>query len=374
MNKGVLLHLENDKKLLQGYKKTFESLEIDLEFIPCLSIQDFNAAAEKHKGTIKSIIFDLVGDKATNEELGGNPEFLSVIKSNFADYNLPIFIYSARLDLVEDEFINNGTVLKLPKDDSIKIIFDKIKLYLDSGFIDVFSPGGLLETQLHKDLHSAFIQQFKNNSQIVSIIELIKSNSDEQEYPHRVMRVFKRIAVRSLLTEMLSPEVDEKGNIKEEFVGITEHYVQRINKIQIWTGDIFKNKRNDERIFILMPRCNALRSDEYLVCPFILGAKPEGMKADKYDKLLTGDPIVSGYDRFLPTSPVYEGGKVALSKFSMKPKDEILDSFHREISLSDELTNEILGKFASYFFRTGITPWNPKEGKEEYKAEKSADK
>ena len=32
-------------------------------------------------------------------------------------------------------------------------------------------------------------------------------------------------------------------------------------------------------------------------------------------------------------------------------------------TMSDELTNEILGKFGAYFFRTGITPWDPAEVK-----------
>ncbi len=372
MSKGVIIHLENEKRFLEDYQRLFKDLEIDLEYIGCLNISEFKVAVNNHSGKIKSIIFDLVGDKASEEELARNPEFLDFVREGFAKYNLPIFIYSGHLDILQGEFEGFGTVFKLSKDESIQIIFDKIKLFLDSGFIDVFSPGGLLETELHKELHNAFVQQFNNNDQIINIIKLIQSTTGEAEFSSRVIRVFKRIAVRSLLSEMLSPEVDSDGNVKEEFVGITEHYIQRINnQIQIWTGDIFKRNDSDERIFILMPRCNAIRCEEYLVCAFLVGVKPEGMKTDKIEKLLTGDPTVSGYDRYLPASPVYQGGKVALSRFFMKPKTEILESYHREISLSEELTNEILGKFASYFFRTGISPWNIKEGKEEYKAEKN---
>ena len=50
-----------------------------------------------------------------------------------------------------------------------------------------------------------------------------------------------------------------------------------------------------------------------------------------------------------------------LSRYSMKSKEVLLDGYERIISLSDELTNEIIGKFGAYFFRTGITPWDQQE-------------
>ncbi len=371
MNKAIIIHLDNEKeKVLDTAKHYFDQLSLPIEYVCCSNVEQFNDAIKAGKNYLKAIVFDLL---EKDEEISDHTKssFNTAINNTFKNFNVPVFIYSGYLSNYND-FEYNGTVIKIDKGnkDGFKAVADKISLLHSSGFLEIFCPNGLVETQLHIELHKAFTQQFKTSNDIPNIIELIKKTASPEEYINRVKRVFTRIAVRSLMTELLSPEVDDHGDIKEEYVGITEHYVQRINKVQIWTGDIFKNKDTEERIFILMPRCNAVRCDDYLVCSFILGAEPQGMKTDKVEGLLTGDPAVSGYDRYLPVSPIYKGGKIALSKFSMKSKSEILDAYQREISLSDELTNEVLGKFASYFFRTGITPFQIKEGKEEYKAAK----
>ncbi|MDL2257200.1 hypothetical protein LJC06_03235 [Bacteroidales bacterium OttesenSCG-928-I14] len=151
--------------------------------------------------------------------------------------------------------------------------------------------------------------------------------------------------------------------MKEETVNSVEHYIRRINVIPIWTGDIFRKKGTNDFIFILTPRCNVTRSNQILVCPFHW--KEIISKTDKISKMLQGDPMVSGYDRHIPPSPIFEGGKLALSKYYILERSDILDNYELVVSLSDELTNEIIGKFGAYFFRTGITPWDTREIQEQ---------
>jgi len=360
MNDGIILHLENDQNLLKEYKSLYAQLDINLEYVTCTNAEELRKKINERKAEVKALIFDLVGDKASAEELEGHPEFLKYIKENFAEFNLPIFIYSGHLDIIDEEFTDSGTVHKIPKDESIQIIYDKIKLLLDSGFIDVFCPGGILETEIHRDLHRAFTMQFLKNTEIEAIINNIKGENDKlEDSAERIKKIFKRISIRSLLSELLLPELDDEGKLKEETVNSVEHYIRRIGHIPVWTGDIFKKKDSDDFLFILTPRCNVIRADSILVCPFIW--KEIIKKKDKISKMLQGDPHVSGYDRHLPPSPIFEGGKLALSKYKMLPKQTLLESYSLYISLSDELTNEIIGKFGAHFFRTGITPWDSRE-------------
>ena len=301
----------------------------------------------------------MLGDKPNKDELNaGDAEFLEHVDESFSSFNIPVFIYSGYLASIEGKFENRGTVFKVDKENGINVIYDKIQLFQEAGFLDVFCPGGVLQTEIHKDLHRAFVEQFKKSEDLENIINSIKSVTDAEDLPKRIERVFKRIAVRALLTELLSPEIDGDGALVEESVGSTEHYVHRINQVPVWTGDLFKKKGNDEHLFILTPRCNVIRNDEILVCPFALG---EITKPKNIGKALQGDPTVSGYDRYLPPSPTFKGGKLLLSKFYVVKKDELLAEYERVLSLSDELTNEILGKFGAYFFRTGITPWHAEE-------------
>ena len=281
-----------------------------------------------------------------------------MIDDNYHKNRIPIFIHSGFIKLYIN-FDGKGSVFKIEKSsDSILKICNKIKLMEESGFLNIFCIRGFIERKIMEELHKAFTEQFKNND-IENIIESIKKITDTDKFSDRIKKVFKRIAIRSLLTELLSPDIDEKGEVIEEFLSSTEHYIRRINKIVVWTGDIFKNKKTDDYIFILTPRCNVLRNKQILCCPFQLGEIIK--KEDKISKMLQGDPTVSGYNRFLPPSPIFKGGKLVLANHKMIDKEDISNNYERIITLSDELTNEILGKFGSYFFRSGITPWEEKE-------------
>lgn len=363
MNKGIIIHLDDREQRLAESKNYFEQCGLNNNFELKLfqKREDFEKAATKYSRDLRCLIFDLWGEIHDKEVGRASAKFLEEIKRSYADYNIPIFIYTGHLDKVPPDLQHCGTVFAVDKSKGINVIYDKIKLFHESGFLEVFCPGGTLEGQLYKDLHMAFTQQFKNGEDLVNIINSVKDSTEAEIFPQRTKRIFKRIAIRSLLSNLISPEVNGKGEIIEEHLSSTEHYITRINPIGIWTGDIFKKREAAEHIYILTPRCNIIRNNNILYCPFALG---ETIKAeDKISKMLQGDPQVSGYDRYLPPSPTFKGGKLLISKFNIISKQEILQNYERIITTSDELTNEILGKFGAYFFRTGITPWDPIEAK-----------
>lgn len=365
-NIGVIIHLDNDRQILEISKDLFDQCEIDLEYIICQTKEEFNEKLSEHRNNIKCLIFDLLSQEPGNEELSGsNAEFLEDVKTGFANFNIPIFVYSGYLQALDNNFSNCGTVFRIDKgnDDFKEKIIDRISLFYKSGFIDVFCPGGILEKQIHIDLHESFTKQFIHDHEIEKIINNTKGVDGSQSNSARVQKIFKRIAIRTLLFELLLPEIDEDGRPVEETVSSTEHYIRRFGSISVWTGDIFKKKESQEFIFVLTPRCNVIRSESILVCPFVW--KEIITKKDKIQKMLQGDPMVSGYDRHLPPSAIFEGGKLSLSKYFMLPKHDIVSNYELVVTLSDELTNEVLGKFGSHFFRTGITPWDPAESQDE---------
>lgn len=364
MNKGIILHLENDVNLLSDYKRLFEGLEIDLDYVPCQNIKEFNYHIEENISSVKAVIFDMIGDGEMPEEFAGNPEFLVPMNESFENYNLPIFIYSGRLESVDGKYENSGTVFKVSKDDSIEIIFRKIAKLFDSGFIDVFCPGGLLETQISEELNKSFTKQFSKSSQIEEVIDSIL-NSSHDNTKDRVKNVFKRITVKSLANDLLAPIAD-----KEDKVHPVEHFYIRQNKIKFWTGDIWTNKNTSENILILTPRCDLAKEEEInknliycLIEPspkFDLSAKPDKLLQQLNKHLV--DNIEGKAKRYIPSNVFFpEGGMVNSSKHNVQHSTVIQNDYYYRVTLSDDLANEIIGKFAYYFLRTGITNINEQE-------------
>lgn len=357
MTKSRIIFYDDDIEFYEAFRKLLDNDSFEL--ITFESFEELRAALHDSNTmeNVKVLVFDLARDTKEAEQ---TRDFVIIkdIMEKFDQYRIPIIIHSA-FALEIEHFSNCGTVWKIEKSsDSIEKVVDIINNLNESGFLEVFTPGGEIEKTLMSELHRNFTEQFREG-EIEKIINNIKGGLEFKDSTERIKKVFKRIAIRTLLSELLMPEEQENGNIKEETVNTVEHYFRRNNKILVWTGDIFKKNDSDNFLFIITPRCNVTRSDSILVCPFTL--KEIIRKKDKITKMLQGDPTVSGYDRFLPPSPIFEGGKLSLSKYYMLEKENLVIDYTLFISLSAELTNEILGKFGSYFFRTGITPWDPLE-------------
>lgn len=63
-----------------------------------------------------------------------------------------------------------------------------------------------------------------------------------------------------------------------------------------------------------------------------------------------------------------------LAKYHTISIDQFIDQYSYNVTLSDDLTNEIIGKFAYYFLRTGITNINEQEFEAIIKAVNSENK
>ncbi len=360
MSKGKIIHLDNDSQKLAESKNYFIQCDItkDFDLITCETKTNFEKMIDQHWQSLKCLIFDLVGvdhGKAKLDE--NNLKFLENIEKSFKSFNIPIFIYSGHIDKLEDRFNNNGTVFKIDKENGIEVIYNKIELFHKSGFLDLFCPGGVLETEIHKDINISFTKQFRSG-EIENLIKSVQEN-DPGKVNERCTEIFKRIAVRTLMSKLLSPIVEDKSS-----VNAIEHYYRRISEVDYWTGDIYTKKDNTEIIIILTPRCDVIRAetDNLIICE-IEKIDYEISKTNRIKSIqnILDDNKQGKTKRWLPKSPVFEGGRVNFSKCRSISRDKLNNDYLRTITLSDDLTNELLGKFSYYFLRTGISTINPAE-------------
>jgi len=359
MSKGIIVHLDDDKKnILDPCRNYFDQLKTNIEYVTCTSKEEFVKIIDTRRSEVKALIFDLVNEPQKKVDLKKDQtDFILQVEEAFEKLRVPIFIYSAHLEEYEG-FKYSGTVFRVDKGDGeFESIAKRIQFFHESGFLDIFSPNGELDRVIWEDLHEAFVKQFNSPDDIEKIIKTISPGGEYDV--KRIQNVFVRMAIRSLMSKLHLPDTEK---LSFAMYNATEHYHKRISNFDFWTGDILKSKNGDSYLLIITPRCNVASKNhkDLLVCDIALGDFPEVQtsKDKKIHYALTDNPEVSGYNRYIPPSPVFKGGKVILSQYRQIDKTILKSDYDVEISLSDELTNEMLGKFGAYFFRTGITPWN----------------
>lgn len=352
MSKGTILLYDDDKSIRDSFGKIFPQLEIDLTYLPFETEETLvNFLLTKEESVdAQVLIFDLA--KNDSEIQSKSYSITKFIKENFNTKRLPLFIHAAFADEYS-EFNNNGTVFKIKKSDtSIKEVCETVKLLFQSGFLEIFRPNGIIENSIMRDLHSAFIDQFTRNSEILNIITAIREIPNI-DHKNRITSTFQRIAIRSLMSKLMIDNNADEQKFNEVKISAVEHYIRRINlkNIPIWTGDIFSNKEGD-KIVILTPRCDVATKgkESLLICHIEKASELTKKEAPKFMK----DNITSKKFRYLPNTPIFEGGKVNLSEHFVITKQELANDYIYTISLSEDLTNEIVGKFCSYLLRTSI--------------------
>lgn len=364
--KDIVILLEDEKDIREGFQKLFADLEIDMDIVLCEKPEDFEAAIVQDdvRDKLKALIMDLSNTK--KEATSKTYKAADYIKKEYEENRIPIFIHSGNLHHY-NELDDKGTVFKIEKNkDSIQSICEDIKLMRNAGFLDIFCNNGSLDKKIVKELHSAFINQFKN-SEIKEIIKSIEVSSEEDldKLKGRASEVFERIAIRSLYANLISAKQSEAENsIVEIKLNSIEHYYRRTSSFDFWTGDIFLNKGTKEMCVVVTPRCNVGHNnfDELLLCKISLlkeDVRNSFLKPTKgveeFKKNITDDKKVGDRHRFLPPSPQFTGGYADYKTvFSIKVED-FKTSYSYLISLSDELTNDVVRKLGAYLMRGGIS-------------------
>lgn len=359
--------LENEKTVRDSFNNLFQDIEVGLELRLCTNVEEYLAITsnEETKNNLKSIIVDLAN--TVDEEKGEEFQITKHLLEEFKTNRIPIFIHSAFMGKLK-EFENMGTVFKVPKEqDSAKQICERIKLFKDSGFLNIFSKGGKLDGKFMTELHSAFVNQFKKN-EIEEIIKSIKHASGEK-FKDRTNEVFERIAIRSVFENLIKAKKNEEGAVEEIKINAIEHYYRRTSEFDFWTGDIFINRRSKDLVVILTPKCNLSHGnyEELLLCKINKITEEiinefKNSKKEKGIKSLIGnitDDVtnkrVGERFRFLPRTPQFEGGYIDFSKYFSMKSDDFKNNYEIVISLSEEFASDVIRKFSSYLLRRGIT-------------------
>ncbi len=365
MEKGIIVHLDNDPKILTDSKNLFEQTFDYLEMITCTKSAELAVIIETHYRRIRGIIFDIHGvDGIPANEKIVSTDFLPDIENSYSSLNVPIFVYSGYLYSLPSDFARRGTVFLHDKGNGLELVFALISKLHSSGFIEVFCPEGLLETKIIREFHRSFTKQFHSSEQLLGVLDSI-ANSVSSEKPNtreRVQEVFSRISVRSLLSSLLAEQFLDLDSNLERKINPIECYLQRVNEIPVWTGDIFKDLGTGGIYVVVTPRCDLVRFEK---SPTILMCEIESFKFEKktMDRVANNNPQFANHDYILMASPVFQGGYVRFRKTVLVARPILIDltKYERLVSLSEDIANEMLGRFGAYFFRSGITPIDSNE-------------
>ncbi|MBS3944182.1 MAG: hypothetical protein KGZ42_01680 [Melioribacter sp.] len=354
---GKIILFEDEQDMLKSFEILFKDFGISSQLVKCDNLKSYREEIKKEetKHNIRGLIIDLAQND--EEEKRGIFEIQADIKESFEIFRIPIFIHSANLSHYDD-FNGYGTIFKnLKGRDSAKNICQKIKKLEDSGFLEIFPPDGIIEEKIMKELHNSFTKQFKDD-EIIKIVDSIQQSAKDN-YKDRVEEVFSRISIRALLNKLLSHS-PESIILENSTVNAIEHYYRRGSSRNFWTGDIFKNNTENEYVIVLTPRCDIENntSSEVLLCNIV--EQTWVKKKEELKNFLTNN-ISSKKHRHLPKTPFFDGGKIDYSSAHTMVKEIFQDKFHYLVTLSDDLTNEVIARYCSYMLRTGIEEINVDE-------------
>lgn len=370
--KDIILILEDNDPVLEGFKQWYEDASINIELVLCKDYSQYEAKINdpKVKNRIKCLVMDLSNNK--EEEISTTYKSVSYIKQQHKENRIPIFIHSGFLENFS-ELEDKGTVFKIPKSkESIGVIGNSIKTMHESGFLNIFSHGGTLESKIMSEIHHAFVNQFKGK-EIEEIIKSI-SKASKENIENRTQEVFERIALRAVYQNAIS-NTENKEGVK---VNSIEHYYRRTDMHKVWTGDIFINKNTSikEMLFVATPRCNLSNRNFEKLLFFKINEIREDQKNSFISKKdphketgetkggkqlrasITDDvtnPNIGERFRFLPKTPQFEGGFVDVRNCITISEEDFLFSYDYVISLVDDLTNDVIRKAAAYLLRGGIS-------------------
>lgn len=346
-----ILAFDDDENQLATFESAFAALNLQAQLKKYSKIDDFKSAIEDENILINTqgIIYDLAKD--SEESTKNSFAITDIIIKNYNVLRIPLFIHSAHLSHF-DKLNENGTVYKFEKSkESVGKLCNLIKLFEESGFMEVFSPRGIIEKEIMIDLHKSFTVQFKNN-EITEIIQRIQKIEGDN-FKERIIEIFRRIALRSLMSDLMINKRISDSSFNEATISAVEHYIRRINhsNIPVWTGDIFEATDRSHKILVMTPRCDlaSKNGSSFLVCCVEEFSEYTSKNVESFMR----DNIKEKKFRHLPKTPIFEGGKVDLSR-QILIQEEDMKNYNYVISLSDELTNEILGKFCAYFLRTSL--------------------
>lgn len=160
MNKGTIIFYDDDPDFTSLFHELMKESGFDIKLYNNLEELRGGLNDEELMLQTKCLVFDLAKDKLEAQQTR-EFEILDDITAKFHTLRIPIFIHSTYAKEIP-HFKNNGTVWKIVKGaKSMETVVDTINKLDESGFIEAFTPGGLIEQNLMQELHKSFTEQFR---------------------------------------------------------------------------------------------------------------------------------------------------------------------------------------------------------------------
>jgi len=354
MTERFILIFDDDNGIIKNFETVISQMDLNL-IVKGYSDSEKFAKVISNPDIIEKtrvIIFDLARNEG--EESTHAFEIKSTIVNIFYKYRIPLFIHSAYTDYFTD-LEGKGTVFKIEKGGTaIKTICEKIKLFHESNFLEIFCSDGILEQNYLEQLHKAFTEQFKNN-EIEEIITSMKKIVGDK-YQERIIEVFHNLT---------AARKDKEGKLNEIPLNYVEHYYRRCSDYDVWTGDIFRKKGGEETVLVMTPRCNFNKStcEQILACK-IVPLEINLTKKEKFKQAINDNAeLTSGSFRILTKSPLFNGGKIEYISPITINRQSLIEDYELVVSLSDELINDVVRKFSAYILRSGVSETEMEEAK-----------
>lgn len=381
-NKGLVVLVEDNLDNQQTFDRIFNASGIgdhlNLKIFGTVEAFVNFSQTDEFSNDVRLLIFDLANN-VHEENAGGNEEFAisQYIRDNYNKNRVPIIIHSGYIHKF-NEFDHKGTVFKEERsDESVEKIIGLIKLLQETGFLNVFRINGYLENKHPDDLHRVFTSQFRDR-ELPALLKLLH-DCHGSNCLNRVNDIFQRLALRALIGELTASKVDDSDQPDNPKLNVVEHFYRRTNRdsIALWTGDIFSNKNNGNRFYILTPRCDlankgpsALNNLNVLVCPVeefrasdypdlqdpaILTPKKAESQRDAINNVAVHHPKLGIGTRFIPKSPFLPtGGRINFSSPQTFEYRVFAEGHDYLVTLSDDFVNEVAARFGAYLMRPGI--------------------
>jgi hypothetical protein len=375
MPKKIITLVEDEEYLRTELKKSIEDVLEDTIEVKCFATGDeFHAYSQTDdfKQLVRASIFDLANTDAEASTLNKSFSISKYIAENYNNVRAPIIIYSAFVSHFDD-FKDYGTVFKIEKSGtSVDELCDLLELMKKTGFLEVFSANGILESRHPQDLHDVFTSQFKG-AELKQILTLLHTCHGD-ECVERVTDVFQRMALRALVNKLNSAQLVD-GKSAPLHVNVIEHFYRRTNLdiTPIWTGDILEHKATGDRVYIMRPKCDLAwitpedaATLNVLICPILTHTFKS--KTKEVGAQLKHNPSLGLKTRIIPPSIFYpKGGKypdgsaVDFANPTALPYLALINDYNYLVTLSDDFINEIATRFGAYLVRPGITDIDPDE-------------
>ena len=341
MNQIRILILDDEETIRQAYIRAMERFNAEKNGTEFIYYEVSNL--DEANNTIKEIRFDaaivdLTLDKKT-KDIEGN----IAIKSLIENFRMPIFVVSAYLEGLEEEYEKNPLITSLKKasmktEDLLLKIIEEIQSHV----IQFYARNGFLEKKINEFYWNHLSHTFESWEKVATAI----SQED-------LDIIISRHTITGINEDLY--------NISPHYHGAETYIIPSIKAVP-HTGNIVK--KDDALYVILTPACDIAEQNKLGKLSSYALAKIESVynvdtvksksTQEKQDLYIRDTLRINQQDRYhyLPQFDIINESVIDFQSIINVEKDSI-DSFKSQATITTPFLKDIQNRFSTYFSRQG---------------------